>query len=109
MLITINRAYFIQQGQNMPFSGMIRLKLIFFKNMQNKITKNIFYFSFILEFLKKRRKKDYYTTQKHFNSEKKEKEKRKDKKKIRKDKKKIKEIIFQKLLMFILSKYHKFD
>ena len=86
----------------MPFSGMIRLKLIFFKNMQNKITKNIFYFSFILEFLKKRRKKDYYTTQKHFNSEKKEKEKRKDKKKI-------KEIIFQKLLMFILSKYHKFD
>ena len=77
--------------------------------MQNKITKNIFYFSFILEFLKKRRKKDYHTTQKHFNSEKKEKEKRKDKKKIRKDKKKIKEIIFQKLLMFILSKYHKFD
>ena len=50
----------------MPFSGMIKLKLKFFKSMQNKITKSIFYFSFILQ-LKKQK-------QKLFNSEKKEKE-----------------------------------
>ena len=61
----------------MPFSGMIKLKLKSFKSMQNKITKSIFYFSFILE-LKKKRKNDY-TTQEQFNSEKKEKEGRKKK------------------------------
>ena len=44
----------------MSFSGMIKLKLKFFKNMWNEITKKYqFYLSFILEklsFLKKRRK-----------------------------------------------------
>ena len=44
----------------MSFSGMIKLKLKFFKNMYNETTKKYqFYFSFILEkfsFLKKRRK-----------------------------------------------------
>ena len=62
----------------MPFSGMIKLKLKFFKRMQNKITKSIFYFPFILE-LKKKKKE--CTTQKQFNSEKKEKEERKRRKK----------------------------
>ena len=38
----------------MPFSGMIKLKLKFFKSMLNKITKSIFYFSFILEFKRKK-------------------------------------------------------
>ena len=68
----------------MPFSGMIRLKLKFFKSMQNKITKSIFYFSFILQL----KKKDYIT-QKQFNSEKKEKEERKRRKKKEKIKRKL--------------------
>ena len=34
--------------EGMPFSGMIKLKLKFFKSTQNKITKSTFYFSFIL-------------------------------------------------------------
>ena len=63
----------------MPFSGMIKFKLL-----RIKITKK--YILFFLHFrIKKKRKKDY-TTQKHFNSEKekeeKEEEKRKDNKKI---------------------------
>ena len=33
----------------MPFGRMIKLKLEFLKSMYNKITKSIFYFSFILE------------------------------------------------------------
>ena len=62
----------------MPFSGMIKPKLKFFKSMQNKITKKYqFYFSFILEYLFF--KKDYMT-QKHFNSEKKEKDRRRKRK-----------------------------
>ena len=49
--------------------------------MWNKITKKYqFYFSFILE-LKKKRKKECMT-QKHFNNGKKEEERGKDKKKI---------------------------
>ena len=36
--------------------------------MENKITKSILYFSFILELFKKKIKKDYMT-QKQFNSE----------------------------------------
>ena len=39
--------------EGMPFSEMIKLNLKFFKSMQNKITKSIFYFSFILELKKK--------------------------------------------------------
>ena len=66
----------------MPFSGMIKLKLKFFKSMQNKITKSIFYFSFILEL----KKKDYMT-QKQFNSDQKEKEERKRRKKKEKKRK----------------------
>ena len=46
----------------------------FFKSMQNKITKSVFYFSFILDFFLK---KKGYMTQKQLNSEKKEKEGRK--------------------------------
>ena len=43
----------------MPFSGMIKLKLKFFKSMQNKITKNI---NFIfLSFYNFFSKKDYMT------------------------------------------------
>ena len=53
--------------EGMSFSGMIKSKLNFFKNMQNKIIKSIFYFPFILE-LKRKKKKDYMT-QKQFNSE----------------------------------------
>ena len=66
----------------MSFSGMIKLKLKFFKSMQNKITKSIFYFSFILEL----KKKDYMT-QKQFNSDQKEKEERKRRKKKEKKRK----------------------
>ena len=40
----------------MPFSGMIKLKLNFFKSMWNKTTKRIFSFSFTLELKKKKRK-----------------------------------------------------
>ena len=62
--------------------------------MQNRITKSIFHFFFILEFktkiiikdeIKEKKKKDY-TTQKQFNSEKTKKEERKR----RKEKEKIK-------------------
>ena len=66
----------------MPFSGMIKLKLKFFKSMQNKISKSIVYFSFILEL----KKKDYMT-QKQFNSDQKEKEERKRRKKKEKKRK----------------------
>ena len=66
----------------MSFSGMIKLKLKFFKSMQNKISKSIFYFSFILEL----KKKDYMT-QKQFNSDQKEKEERKRRKKKEKKRK----------------------
>ena len=62
----------------MPFSGMIKLKLKFFKSMWHKITKSIIYFSFILKFKK----------QKKFNRERRRKKKEKEEKK-RKDKKKI--------------------
>ena len=62
----------------MPFSGMIKLKLKFFKSMQNKITKSIFYFSFILELFKKKKKKKDYMTQKQFNSERRKKKKEKE-------------------------------
>ena len=55
----------------MPFSKMIKLKHKFLKSIQNKITKN-YQFQFFLKI-----KKDY-TTQKYFNSEKKEKEKVKE-------------------------------
>ena len=73
----------------MRFSGIIKLELKFFKSMQNKITKSIFYFSFILELKKKtkknrKKKKKAYMTQKQFNSE-----RRKKKEKKRKDTKKI--------------------
>ena len=60
----------------MPFSAMIKLKLKFFKSMQNKITNSIFYFSFILD----------YMTQKQFNSEKKEKEEKKEGRKKKREK-----------------------
>ena len=63
----------------MPFSGMIKLKL----KCMNKIIKSIFYFSFILEF-KKKRFHDTKTVQRERKKKKKQKEgkKRKDKKKI---------------------------
>ena len=45
----------------MSFSAMIKLKLKFFKSMQNKITKKYeFHFSFILKYFFKN-KKDYMT------------------------------------------------
>ena len=43
--------------ESMPFSGMKKLKLKFFKGMWNKITKSIFYFPFILELKTKTRKR----------------------------------------------------
>ena len=63
--------------QGMPFSGMIKLKLKFFKTMQNKIPKKYQFYFFILEyfFFKKR----LHDT-KHFNSEKKEQEGRRKRK-----------------------------
>ena len=54
--------------------------------MQNKITKSIFHFSFILELKKK---KTDYASQKQFNNEMKEKRRKKKKEAKRKDKKKI--------------------
>ena len=66
----------------MPFSGMIKLKLKVFKSMQNKTTKKYqFYFSFILEFKKK---KDYMIQNISTvrRKKKKEEEKGKEKKKI---------------------------
>ena len=67
----------------MFFSGMTKLKLkMFFKSMQNKITKKCqFYFSFILELKKK---KDYMTQNISTvrRKKKKEEEKGKEKKKI---------------------------
>ena len=50
--------------EGMPFSGKIKLKLNFFKSMQNKITKSIFNFPFILEYfflIKKKRLNDTKT------------------------------------------------
>ena len=81
----------------MPFSGMTKLKLRFFKSMQNKITKSIFHFSFILE-LKKKTKKDYMI-EKHFDSEKKKKEERERRKKKR-------EKIKRKLIKIAISILH---
>ena len=76
----------------MAFSRIIKIKLKFFKSMQNKITEKyqLYFFSFILEKknLKEKRLKDY-TTQQHFNSERKEKEGRKRRKKEKEKKKKI--------------------
>ena len=70
--------------EDMAFSRIIKIKLIFFKSMQNKITKKyqLYVFSFILEkkVLKEKRLKDYMIQQ-HFNSERKEKEGRKRRKK----------------------------
>ena len=72
----------------MPLSGMIKLKLKFLKNTQNKITKSIFYFPFILELKKKEKEKrlhDTKTVQPRENGKrrkKKKEEKRKYKKKI---------------------------
>ena len=52
--------------------------------MQHKITKKYqFYFSFILEVIFKKKKKKEYTTQKHFNSEEKEKREGKRREKIK--------------------------
>ena len=73
----------------MPFTGIIKLKLKFFNGMENKITKSISYFSFILE-LKKRKKKEntlhetktVQQWEKGKRIKKKKEEKRKDKKKI---------------------------
>ena len=43
--------------ESIPFNGMIKLKLKFFKGMWNKITKSISYFPFILELKTKKRKR----------------------------------------------------
>ena len=85
----------------MAFSRIIKIKLKFFKSMQNKITEKyqLYFFSFILEKknLKEKRLKDY-TTQQHFNSERKKKEGRK-----RRKKKKEKKI---KLIMIAIGTLH---
>ena len=43
--------------ESIPFNGMIKLKLKFFKGMWNKITKSISYLPFILELKTKKRKR----------------------------------------------------
>ena len=43
--------------ESIPFNGMIKLKLKFFKGMWNKITKSISYFPFILELKTEKRKR----------------------------------------------------
>ena len=64
--------------EGMPFSAMIKVKLKFFKSIQNKITKKYqFYFSFILKYLFLN-KKDYMTQE--------------ERKRWKKKKEKIKEI-----------------
>ena len=69
---------------------MIKLKLRFFKSMSNAIAKKYILFFFhlriFLSFKKGKKSRKDYTTQKHFNSEKKVKGERKRRKK-KKDKK----------------------
>ena len=67
--------------KGMPFSGMIKLKLKSFKNMQNKITKSIFYFSLILELKKKRKQITRHKNSSTVRRRKKKKEKEGRKKK----------------------------
>ena len=52
-----------------------------FKSMQNKITKNIFYFSFILELKKKRKKITWHKKSSTLREEKKRKKKKEEKRK----------------------------
>ena len=54
-----------------------------FKSMQNKITKNIFYFSFILELKKKEKILNGTKKVKNLEKKKKERKRRKKKEKIR--------------------------
>ena len=79
--------------EGMPFRGMIKLKLKFFKSMLNKITKCIFYFSFILEFflikIKKKKKEKRLLDTKTYQQWEEGKIRRKNKKEKRKVKKKI--------------------
>ena len=65
----------------MPFSGMIKLKLKFSKSMQNKISKSIVYFSFILEL----KKKDYMTQKQLTVTRRKKKKEKEGRKKKRKE------------------------
>ena len=60
----------------MPFSGMIKLKLNFFKSMWNKTTKRIFSFSFTLELKKKKTLHDTKTVQQWEEGKRRKKKKR---------------------------------